>query len=187
MNPLSRLIRRGIATLAILPLMAAAQDILVGQVAPLSGVLADTGKEMVLGVKIYIDHVNAQGGVNGRKIRHIVRDDGYVIAETVKHTRELIDQEKVVALIGFAGTGNLAEVLKQNILAEADIALVAPYTGGEALRGLRGESGGEEAGWSLHARMLVRPLARISRAERDRNQEAMVSRFPPARFDAYRL
>ena len=58
----------------------ASDEIVVGQVAPLSGVLASTGKEMVLGVKVYFDHVNAQGGVNGRKIRHVVKDDGYKVA-----------------------------------------------------------------------------------------------------------
>lgn len=121
-------------TMAILVAPAAAQVIPIGQVAPLSGVLADTGKDMVLGAKVYFEFVNAGGGINGRKIKHIVKDDGYVIADTLRLTREAIDQDKVVALIGFAGTGNVGELLKQNVLADGKIALVAPYTGGEPLR-----------------------------------------------------
>ncbi|NEX61119.1 ABC transporter substrate-binding protein [Noviherbaspirillum galbum] len=112
----------------------AADDLVVGQVAPLSGVLADTGKDMVVGVKVYIDHVNAQGGINGRQIRHVVKDDGYQVPETVKLTKEVIDQDGAIALIGFAGTGNVGELLKQKVLEQANIALVAPYTGGEVLR-----------------------------------------------------
>lgn len=111
-----------------------ADEIVIGQVAPLSGVLADTGKDMVLGAKIYFDSVNAQGGINGRKIRHVVKDDGYKVEETVRLTKEVIDKDGAVALIGFAGTGNIAELLNQRILEKANIALVAPYTGGEVLR-----------------------------------------------------
>ncbi|HJV51129.1 MAG TPA: ABC transporter substrate-binding protein [Noviherbaspirillum sp.] len=113
---------------------ALAEELVIGQVAPLSGVLADTGKDMVLGAKVYFDDVNAHGGVHGRKIRHVVRDDGYRVADTVRLTREVIEKDGALALIGFAGTGNVAELLAQKVLERADIALVAPYTGGEVLR-----------------------------------------------------
>lgn len=112
----------------------AGDEIVVGQVAPLSGVLADTGKDMVLGAKVYFDRVNDAGGVHGRKICHVVKDDGYQVAETVRLAKETIDKDGALVLIGFAGTGNVAELLKQRVLEEADIALVAPYTGGEVLR-----------------------------------------------------
>ena len=64
------------------PLRAA--ELLVAQIAPLSGVLASTGKQMVLGGKIYFDSVNASGGIHGAKIRHMVLDDGYKVTETVR-------------------------------------------------------------------------------------------------------
>lgn len=111
-----------------------ADDIVIGQVAPLSGVLADTGKDMVLGARVYFDSVNDKGGVHGRMIRHVVKDDGYKVDETVRLTREVIEKDGAVALIGFAGTGNVGELLKQKVLEKANIALVAPYTGGENLR-----------------------------------------------------
>lgn len=109
-------------------------DLVIGHVAPLSGLLAKTGQQMVLGGQIYFDHINAKGGIHGRKIRLVVKDDGYKIEETVRLTRELIDTDKAIALFGFAGTGNIAELLKRNVLSDANIALVAPYTGGEPLR-----------------------------------------------------
>jgi len=120
------------ACLAALPARAA--ELVVAQVAPLSGVLAATGAQMVLGAKIYFEHVNATSGIHGAKIRHVVKDDAYRIDETIRLTQEAIARDRAVALIGFAGTANLTELLKRNILQEAGIALVAPYTGGEPLR-----------------------------------------------------
>lgn len=122
------------ALAAGLSLGAHAGEIVVGQVVPLSGVLATTGQQMVLGAKVYFDHVNSQGGINGARIRHVVLDDGYKVDETVRLTRRLIDKDKAVALFGYAGTANIGELLKLGVLAEAGIALVAPYTGGEPLR-----------------------------------------------------
>ncbi len=113
---------------------AGAADLVVGQVAPLSGVLASTGRDMVLGARIYFDHINASGGINGNRINHVVVDDGYKVDDTVRLTEELIEKHQAVALIGFAGTANVGEVLKRGILEKGRIALVAPYTGGEALR-----------------------------------------------------
>ncbi|HRE19340.1 MAG TPA: ABC transporter substrate-binding protein, partial [Rhodocyclaceae bacterium] len=102
----------------------ASADIVVGQVAPLSGVLATTGAQMVLGVKIWVDAVNDRGGVNGQKIKHVVLDDGYKIDETVKLTKKLIEEQKPAVLVGFAGTANIGELLKQGVLEKAGIALV---------------------------------------------------------------
>jgi branched-chain amino acid transport system substrate-binding protein len=109
-------------------------EILIGQVAPLSGVLASTGAQMVLGGKVYFDWVNANGGIHGAPIRTVVVDDGYKVDETVRLTRELVADPKIVALFGFAGTANIGKLLQEKVLDEAGIALVAPYTGGEPLR-----------------------------------------------------
>lgn len=122
------------ALLTVTTLSAHAADIVIGQVAPLSGVLASTGRDMVLGAKIYFDHINASGGINGSKIRHIVLDDAYKVDETVRLTQELIEKHQAAALIGFAGTANVGELLKRGVLESGRIALVAPYTGGEVLR-----------------------------------------------------
>ena len=113
---------------------AMADEIVIGQVAPLSGVLASTGAQMVLGGKIYFDWVNAQGGVHGATIRQTVVDDGYKVPDTVRLTRELLAKPEVVALYGFAGTANITQLLADGVLDQGGAALVAPYTGGESLR-----------------------------------------------------
>ncbi len=128
-----------LAALALCALGAAgrpalAAEVVVGQVAPLSGVLASTGQQMVLGGKIYFDWVNAQGGVHGATIRQEVVDDGYKVPETVRLTRALLARPEVVALFGFAGTANVTQLLADGVLEQGGAALVAPYTGGESLR-----------------------------------------------------
>ncbi|MFI5446608.1 ABC transporter substrate-binding protein [Polaromonas sp. UC242_47] len=114
--------------------LANAAELVIGQVAPLSGVLASTGQQMVVGGKIYFDHINAQGGIHGAKIRHEVLDDGYKVPETVRLTRELLARPEVLALFGFAGTANVTQLLSDGVLEAGGAALVAPYTGGESLR-----------------------------------------------------
>lgn len=128
--------RQALATLSFFGMATSAQaaDLVIGQVAPLSGVLASTGQQMVVGGKIYFDEINAQGGINGAKIRHVVVDDGYRVAETVRLTREMLAQPEVLALFGFAGTANVTQLLSDGVLDAGGAALVAPYTGGEALR-----------------------------------------------------
>ncbi len=113
---------------------AAAAEIVIGQIAPLSGVLASTGQQMVAGGKAYFDHVNAQGGVNGALIRTLVVDDAYKVEQTLTLTREMVARPEVVALFGMAGTANIGQLLQEDVLGKAGIALVAPYTGGEPLR-----------------------------------------------------
>ena len=113
---------------------AGAAEVVVGQVAPLSGVLASTGAQMVLGGKIYFDAVNASGGVHGATIRHQVVDDGYKVSETVRLTRDMLARPDVVALCGFAGTANVTQLLSDGVLEQGGAALVAPYTGGDSLR-----------------------------------------------------
>ena len=139
-NPLTftRQMHYGLALLALsvggLVCAAAVPDITVVQVAPLTGVLASTGKQMVLGGKIYFDWINANGGVHGAQIKHDVLDDGYKVDETARLTQEALVNPEVIALFGFAGTANVSKLLTDGILDVGGAPLVAPYTGGEALR-----------------------------------------------------
>ena len=128
--------RQFLCTLNLLCLhgMVSASDIVISQIAPLTGVLASTGKQMVVGGKIYFDHINATGGVNGQQIRLEVADDGYKVDETVRLTKEVLANPAVVALFGFAGTANVGKLLTDGVLTQGGAALVAPYTGGEPLR-----------------------------------------------------
>jgi branched-chain amino acid transport system substrate-binding protein len=130
----ARLVAGWVLAAAAASTAQAAGEITIAQVAPLSGVLATTGAQMVLGGKIYFDHINAKGGVNGQQIKVLVADDGYKVDDTVRLTREMLAKPEVVALFGFAGTANVGKLLTDKVLEEGGAALVAPYTGGEPLR-----------------------------------------------------
>lgn len=114
--------------------VAHAGEVVIAQVAPLSGVLATTGERMVLGAKLHFDVVNAAGGINGQMIRHEVRDDGYRVDDTIAQTRDLLENVKPLALIGFAGTANVTALLASRLLEKHRTFMVGPYTGGESLR-----------------------------------------------------
>ena len=62
------------------------------------------------GAKAYFDYVNAQGGVNGRKIEYRYYDDGYDPVQTVQLTRKLVEQDKVFAIFNSVGTANNAAI-----------------------------------------------------------------------------
>jgi branched-chain amino acid transport system substrate-binding protein len=52
----------------------------------------------------YFDMINAQGGVNGRKIKFLSRDDALTAAKTVELTRQLIEQDDVLAMFSILGS-----------------------------------------------------------------------------------
>ncbi|MCB1937603.1 MAG: ABC transporter substrate-binding protein [Rhodocyclaceae bacterium] len=120
--------------LALGPTLASAADIVIGQVAPLTGVLAPTGNGVKLGIEAYFARVNAQGGIRGSTLRLVSRDDGYKVAETLKQTRELLASEKPLALVGLVGTGNVTALHTDGMLEKEGIALVGVRSGAMALR-----------------------------------------------------
>jgi branched-chain amino acid transport system substrate-binding protein len=52
----------------------------------------------------YFNMLNEQGGINGRKINCISRDDGYSPPKTVEQVRQFVEQENVLLLFGTLGT-----------------------------------------------------------------------------------
>src|SRR6266849_1014204 len=75
------------------------KTILLGQSAAFSCPAAQLGIQMNIGTKAYLDHINAQGGVYGRKIALKTRDDQYEANLCVDATTRLIEEDKVFALI----------------------------------------------------------------------------------------
>ncbi len=107
-------------------------EILIGQSCQLTGPLEGITREVRQGASLYFDHINAQGGVRGRKIRVLALDDAYDPARAEANTRQLIDQDKVLALFQYAGTPPALAGMK--LAEERGVPLVAPFTGSEALR-----------------------------------------------------
>ena len=107
-------------------------EIRIGQFAAFTGPAAELGKRMQLGILAHFRAVNAAGGINGRTLKLIARDDGYEPEKAVVAVKALIEQDKVFALIGSVGTPTtLAAVPAINA---ASIPLIGPFTGAQALR-----------------------------------------------------
>ncbi len=106
-----------VASLALSAIPAQAREIGVsateikfGMTVPMTGA-ASLGYNKIPGaVKAYFDYLNANGGVNGRNLKLIVKDDRYVPTEAVAKTNELILKDKVFALLGPLGTANVKAV-----------------------------------------------------------------------------
>ncbi len=87
-----------------------ASEIKLGMTLPMTGT-ASLGYNKIPGAaKAYFDYLNANGGVNGRKITLIVKDDQYVPTQAVTKTNELILKDKVMALLAPLGTANVKAV-----------------------------------------------------------------------------
>ena len=115
---------------------ALAQDIVVGQVASMSGTNgADLGQGLQQGLRLAIEKANAAGGIGGKKLRLVVKDDQYVPDETVRLTKELIEQDKPIALAGYRGTANTMALIKSELLTQNNIALVGTLTGAKEVQG----------------------------------------------------
>jgi branched-chain amino acid transport system substrate-binding protein len=106
--------------------------LLLGQSAPFSGPSGQLGQEYREGAEAWFAEVNRSGGIHGRPIRLVSRDDRYEPALTLRNTRQLLEQDRVLALFGYVGTPTAKAVLP---LVERDrIPFVAPLTGAQILR-----------------------------------------------------
>jgi len=81
-----------------------ANEIALGMSAVFSGPSRQLGENMKLGLETAFAQVNAQGGVNGRKLRLIALDDGYEAGRAGTTMTDLLDQRRVFAVIGNVGT-----------------------------------------------------------------------------------
>jgi len=126
----------GALSLAAASLAAEEQDIVIGQVASLTNpASADNARDLNLGYRVYFDYVNANGGVHGRKLKVLLKDDNLTAPKMVELTNELIADPAVIALAGFLNTGGLTEITKQDLLAKSAIALIAPSQGNKNIVG----------------------------------------------------
>jgi ABC-type branched-subunit amino acid transport system substrate-binding protein len=108
---------------------AAAQEVRIGVVLDQSSVNADTGRDYLAGARTWFDHVNSTGGVNGRRLSLIVRDDEGEPSKAVSAARELVQQERVDAFFGFVGDQTTNAVMADPVIRQSRVALYAPLSG----------------------------------------------------------
>ena len=126
-NPVPRLF-----LVACLALGSGAQaQLLIGQTAGFTGPVASGVKETTEGAKLYIDSVNAKGGVNGQKIELVSLDDKFDPKLAVDNARQLIETRQVLALFLTRGTPHTEAI--NPLLEQFGVPLVGPSTGAMSL------------------------------------------------------
>jgi ABC-type branched-subunit amino acid transport system substrate-binding protein len=133
-----------------------ADTIVFGQAAALNGPAGALGTGMKAGIEAAFAEANKKGGVHGRKLKLISRDDGYEPDKSIAATKALIEQDKVFALIGPVGTPTSAAT--QPIATAAGVPFIGPFTGAGFLRNpklanvinVRSSYGEETEAWVDH-------------------------------------
>ena len=90
---------------------ASDKEIKVGHLNPYSGPASAYGT-IGKAIGAYFDKVNAEGGINGRKINFISLDDGYNPAKTVEQARKLVEEEEVLLVFQPLGTPSNSAIHK---------------------------------------------------------------------------
>lgn len=117
------------STSLLLASSAAAEEpntIVVGQAIDLSSQNASVGRDYVAGIKTYFDALNATGGINGKRIRYVVRDDQAQPAVAAKVVTELIERDQIDFLLGGVGDSTAQAVLNAPAFKRSNLVLFAP-------------------------------------------------------------
>jgi len=101
----------------------------LGITVPLTGIASPGYNKIPGAMKAYFDYVNANGGVNGRKITLVIKDDQYIPTTAVAKANELILKDKVFALVGTLGTASTKAISASTQLAKRGIPSLFVNTG----------------------------------------------------------
>ena len=123
----SALIAAGAMVLSTVPAQAAettgvtAKTIKLGISSPKTGSAGLVYGKLPGAMKAYFDYINANGGVNGRKITLVARDDKYLPTLAATQTTNLILNDKVFALVGALGTATHSKAYTAAALAKNNV------------------------------------------------------------------
>ena len=122
---MSRLAAAGAAVLALAAAATAAlaQDIKIGSVLSVTGPASFLGEPEEKTLKMYVDDINAKGGINGRKLQLVVYDDGGDANKARTFATRLVEEDKVVAMLGGSTTGTTMAMVP--VFEEAQIPFVS--------------------------------------------------------------
>jgi ABC-type branched-subunit amino acid transport system substrate-binding protein len=93
---------------------ANAQDYVIGVTSALTGPPASTYAPAMEALRIYLDGVNARGGINGRKINLVVQDDSAEPSKAVANVKKLVSQNNAILLINASLSSTYAPVVAES-------------------------------------------------------------------------
>jgi len=107
-------------------------EVVLGMVSAFTGANRALGQGMKTGVEAAFEAVNAAGGVHGRRLRLVAIDDGYEPSRTGPAMRQLVEGDRVFAVVGNVGTPTAAVSIPYCL--EKKVVFFGAFTGGELLR-----------------------------------------------------
>lgn len=111
---------------------ASADTLRLGQSVALSGPLAELGQALHQGAMAGFQAVNAKGGVHGRRIELVARDDGYDVKRSLANVKGFLDDGSIFGLFGCMGTPMIEAMLP--LLRDTEVPCFAPLTGATSAR-----------------------------------------------------
>lgn len=111
--------------------LSASAQLKIGQTTGVTGAVAATVKESMFGAQLYIDSVNAKGGVGGEKIEVITLDDKFDTQLALANAKDLIENKGVLALFMTRGTPHTEGIIP--LLDQHGVPLLGPSTGAMVL------------------------------------------------------
>ena len=90
-------------------------EIIIGHFGPYSGPASAYGAIGKIETA-YFEKINAEGGINGRKIKFVSYDDAYSPPKSVEQTRKLIEQDKVLFIFQSLGTAQNSAIQKLSLI-----------------------------------------------------------------------
>ena len=119
------------AVLSVAGLAVAADPIKIGVTGPFTGGSSSMGVSMRDGVKLAVEEINKSGGVLGRQLQVVERDDEAKNERGVQIAQELINKEKVTATVGYINTG--VALASQRFFQDAKIPVMNNVATGTAI------------------------------------------------------
>lgn len=108
------------------------ESIRLGQSVALTGPQGELGGAMHRGAKVCFDAVNAHGGVNGRRIELLERDDGYDVKRSVENITGFLGDPRIFALFNCMGTPMIEAALP--LIRNTDVPFFSPFSGAGSAR-----------------------------------------------------
>jgi branched-chain amino acid transport system substrate-binding protein len=109
-------------TVAVSPVLAA-DTIKVGAILAVTGPASFLGAPESKTLEMLADEINAKGGINGKNIELIIKDSGASPEKAISFAKQLIEEEKVLAIIGPSTSGETMKI--KNIMEEAKAILLS--------------------------------------------------------------
>lgn len=116
------------ATIALACQATSAVQLVIAQVTALSGLEAIQGRAYSAGLQLAFNNANKAGGAAGHTFTLVRKDDGGRPEDTISATTQLLAENKPIALAGYFGNRNIADLVKSGILEKEKIALVGYRT-----------------------------------------------------------